>query len=125
MDKPTVKRFHFDGDKFIRVFIWNTIEDLRTAVGCNDISGYWKAQDIRIDYSNVSRPIVLTKHAGDIHLYRDGYGSGVFAHELQHFLQSWYCIPGPGLVDDEYWPTIAGNITSEFWRWHYGQTNCK
>lgn len=124
MDKPTVKRFYFDGDRFIRVFIWPTIDEMRKAVVQDDIFGYWHGNDVRIDYKDIyHEPTILTKHAGDIHLYKDGYGAGVFAHELQHFIQSWYSIIGEG--DNEFWPTIAGEITSKFWEWHYGQTNCR
>lgn len=66
--------------------------------------------------SRVDKPAV-----GDIHLVNGYFGGGVFAHELQHFVQWFIDIFGLSPMD-RHWETvaeIAGEMTREFWERFY------
>ncbi len=58
---------------------------------------------------------------GEIHLVEGEFGAGIFAHELQHFIQDWICTNELNPMEDE-WEDIAylaGHLTSQFWNWFY------
>ena len=67
------------------------------------------------------RGAIAEREVGQIYLVANRFGAGVFAHELQHFLQHWIEINGWDPVGSE-WETVAhlaGDMTARFWIWFY------
>jgi hypothetical protein len=64
---------------------------------------------------------VLNKGVGEIHLIHNGFGAGIFAHELQHFLNFWF-INNDWDITGRHWERsayLAGDLTNAFWAWFY------
>ncbi len=109
-----VTRFPVDGSHYLRVFVWPDIATLQKATGYDDAGACWKSPEIAIRDGEI-----VTRLVGNLHFYNDGFGAGVFAHELQHFIQDWITIGGIDDTDDEAVPTLAGDLTKAFWTWFY------
>ena len=66
---------------------------------------------------------VLNKNVGHIHLCRKRFNVGIFAHELQHFIQSWIDVNELRVKPrEQHWETVAylvGDLTNEFWEKFY------
>lgn len=101
------------------MYIWPTLAGLRKSWrdgGGEESEGtqaFWRGNRIRIS----ARGSVLTEVIGGIHLPLGDFGAGIFAHELQHFMDFWKSCKSEN--DNEYMPGIAGRMTSEFWRKYY------
>jgi len=66
---------------------------------------------------NSNWQIAILKESPEIHLIEDWFGVGIFAHELQHFLQFWIDTFDLKPIDDD-WENVAylaGDLTKEFW----------
>lgn len=68
------------------------------------------------------RNVVANTTVGQIHLVKGKFGAGIFAHELQHFLSWWSVVKEYDLIgrDWERVSTLAGKLTSKFWKLFYG-----
>jgi hypothetical protein len=116
--KPTFY-LRIDSRHKLAVYVWPTVARLRKAWRDSDHSdatgtlAFWRSKRIRIS----ARGSVVSELIGSIHLPLGKFGAGIFAHELQHFMDFWSsCVSGR---DNEYLPGIAGRMTSEFWRKYY------
>ena len=109
-----ITRLQVDPAHVLRVFVWPDIESLQRATGYDDAGACWKSPEI------VTRDDeIVTRLVGSLHFYNNGFGAGVFAHELQHFIQDWISIGGIDDTDSEAVPTLTGNLTATFWSWFY------
>ena len=110
-----IKRLYFNrSENFIRVFVWPDGDCIRTVSGgLTDIACWNRRQKYLTDREEEAIR-VLPKRIGDIHL-KNHYGSGTYAHEMQHFVQEWQRIVRP--KDEEYLPTLVSEMDNEFWAW--------
>jgi len=96
--------------QYLHVYIWKTNEAMR--LNYDFVGGYAAA------YCGVT----FTKRKfGEIHLVKDEFGGGIFAHELQHFVLHWlheYGLPDNN-YDKEQICLMVGNMTNKFWTWFY------
>jgi len=84
----------------------------------NDFHGFYESL-----FADDERPHIM----GRVHLTHNYYGSGVVAHELLHAvldvgfaLYSTLDASGDNIIDDpESLCNMMGDLTSQFWRWHY------
>jgi len=83
-----------------------------------DFDGFYES-----GFANDERPPIM----GTVHLAHDFYGGGVVAHELLHaVLDAGFALHserdenGDNHVDDtEALCNMMGDLTAQFWRWHY------
>ena len=119
--KPTFS-IRVDSRHRILVYVWPTLDGLRKSYhGAGDdgyntdrLLAYWRSKRLRI----TARGRIVNKVVGAIHLPLGKFGAGIFAHELQHFVDFWGSCK-VGKTDNEYLPTIAGDMRSEFWAKYY------
>lgn len=114
-------KLEVDGEHTLRVCIWPDIDALQAATGKPDAEAYWEAPAMRLWVGADGETTVLTEAVGTLHFYNNGFGAGVFAHELQHFIQDWISIGGIDTNDPEAAPTLTGDLTNKFWAWFYDQ----
>ena len=126
--KPVaVFKLHVPRNHKLIVYIWPTLESMREKIkalpgyeeGGKKVGGYFHAPRTRIRLGRHN--VVKRKVVAQIHLAKDKFGAGVFAHELQHFMSHWSVIKNYDLTgkDWERVPTLAGNLTMQFWRAYY------
>ena len=92
---------------------------LQRATGYDDAGACWKSPEIVTYVDGDGNISIVTRLVGNLHFYNHGFGGGVFAHELQHFIQDWIAVGGIDTVDAEAVPTLAGDLTNAFWTWFY------
>jgi hypothetical protein len=122
--KPNIFKLHVPKRHKIVVYIWPTLEAMRERIKNlpgyepDDVKayGYFHAPRMRIRYSKPHN-VVMRKVVGQIHLAKNEFGAGTFAHELQHFMSWWSVIKDYELVgrDWERVSYLAGNLTTQFW----------
>jgi hypothetical protein len=108
-----------DDYHLVKFMIWPDIDSLQEATGQPDAGGYWESPEIRIHVDKDGSVTVINKVVSTIHLYIKGFGAGVFAHELQHFIQFWISLGVISKEDEEAIPNLAMSLTSDFWNWFY------
>ncbi len=103
----------------ILMFIWPTFKGMQKFTDTKkDTLAYFCYPEIIVHEGEIVE--------GDVayfHFVEDEFGAGIFAHELQHFIQIWIEINElwPLVVDQEKdnWENIAylaGDITTAFWK---------
>lgn len=111
----------------LMVFVWPTLKAMRHALQKKSgkvehkTLGYFHAPITKIK----ARGVVVNKIVGEIHLTKNRFGAGIFAHELQHFI-SWWCNVKDLDPMGEHWeyiPKLAGDLTNKFWTWFYDESN--
>lgn len=128
MKRPlAIINLHPDEKHRVRVFIWGDKEDMYKALhgdifagsvlsdGEDDYGAYFGAPAIRL---NGESGEIISRLVGNIHIPLENVGAGVFAHELQHFIQHWISLSRWDGGADEYWEPIAdlaGGMTTEYW----------
>ena len=80
-------------NKWLECYIWPTLETMRSArnrrlniSGDSDTIAYFIAPEYVLD---VDSDKIISRKLGEIHLVEEHFGSGVVAHEIQHFLSHW------------------------------------
>ena len=114
-----VTRLRVDDAHQLRVFIWPDMATLQKATGHDDAGACWKAPEIVAHVDGDGNISIITRLVGSLHFYNNGFGGGVFAHELQHFIQDWIAVGSIDIIDPEAVPTLAGDLTDAFWIWFY------
>ena len=112
-------RLPIRGRHYLEVVVWPDHATLQEATGHPDATAYWDAPVTRIWVGADGKTEIKTRRVGTLHFYNDGFGAGVFAHELQHFIQDWIEVGGIDTTDPEAVPTLAGDLTNKFWNWFY------
>lgn len=95
----------YDNLKSMRADIKTTAANIR---GLQEVIGYFRCG--------------LQEKTGHIFIYLPKIGSGLIAHELQHFIQFWINQCGYKPIYDRSWELVAlktGKITASFWEWFY------
>ena len=91
------------GDKaYLDIFIWPDVVSMR-------------------EFTQQSGKCMACYNAGEIHLVEGEFGAGIFAHELQHFIQDWISKNDLDPMNGS-WEEIAylaGDMTTDFWNWFY------
>ena len=112
----------------VAVFIWPTLKALRAAWRARGTGedgrhtyAFFHSPRLTISVMTTNCRGVKNKTVGEIHLAAKHFGAGVFAHELQHFTQSWIDAKGlePHGKDWERVAYLNGNMTTEFWKKYY------
>jgi hypothetical protein len=103
----------------LKVFIWPDIETLQKATKAPGAEGKWERPTLRVWNGDDGTTEIKSRIVGRIHLYIDGFGAGIVAHELEHFIQDWIELEGIETDDPESVPTLAGSLTNQFWNWFY------
>ena len=98
---------------FLRVFIWPSVEDLNGMTGYHDIGALCGLPDTYMSAEGE----IWNRVVADLHFSVEKIGAGIFAHELQHFVQHWIDLGQVDLEDDEAAPKVAGDLTYGFWTW--------
>lgn len=82
---------------------------------------FFRNPRIRVHVFRNGRVLVINRIVGEINLVVNRFGAGIFAHELQHFLQSWYINTNMDLLGADWEPAayLAGDLTRDFWVWFY------
>jgi hypothetical protein len=113
-----VSRLDVDETHRLRVFIWKDRADLQTATGQHDAGAYWHSPELHVFIDEEGILVdVYNRLVSTLHFYQGGFGAGVVAHELQHFIQSWVEIGAVG--EGEAVCELAGRLTRDFWDWFY------
>ena len=106
-----------DEKYILSVFIWPDVEKMRKFTEVEgDHHGFFAQPEIVVKNGKVNGGDV-----GYIHLVNDEFGAGIFAHELQHFMQTWIMVNDYDPVGND-WEDVAylaGYLTKEFWDYFY------
>jgi len=102
----------WDEKYILSFFIWPDVKSMRkfTEEG-GDHDAFFAHPEIVVENGKVRGGDV-----GYIHLVLNKFGAGTFAHELQHFLQTWIMVNDYDPVGND-WEDIAylaGYLTTEF-----------
>jgi len=110
----------------LHIYVWENLAEMREFTGIlpenkNHESDYVACYQTVNGKSDGKDYPVEEGDAGFIHLVEDMFAAGVFAHELQHFLQSWIDRNKlkPFGKDWEDVAYLVGNLTTDFWNWFY------
>lgn len=103
---------------WVRVFIWETQEDLERENDITEAVGYAVCGTVYIDkHGSLTR---LPMKWGEIHLVKDKYGVATAAHEIQHLINFWVERKGWNIfVHDEKIAQTAELLTHTFWKGHF------
>src|ERR671924_1338805 len=109
------------------VYVWPTLQSMRTRIKAlpgtdknqRHTMAFFHAPPTKITIGRYN--VVQRKIVGQIHLVKQRFGAGVWAHELQHFICWWSVLKNYDLTgkDWERVPRLAGDLTSKFWRLFY------
>ncbi len=104
------KRLTVEDNAFLYVYIWDGLSSMNSFTG---LDGNYKAC-YKAPTGNDGKDV-----CGTIHLVNGEFGGGLFAHELQHFIQAWIANNGmdPAGKDWETIPQLVGDLTNQFWVW--------
>ena len=103
----------------LRIFVWPDIDTLQRATRDPGAGAKWERPEIRIWYGDDGTVRIVNRIIGRLHFYVNGFGAGVFAHELQHFIQDWIELKGIDVASPEAVPTLVQELTTAFWTWFY------
>lgn len=98
-------------EQYLHAYIWNNKAAMYE--NCN-----WPEHNYAACYIGVEH---TKRKFGEIHLVKDEFGGGLFAHELQHLVLHWIHEYGnPQLsYEKEEVCHMVGTITNKFWTWFY------
>lgn len=116
-DLLAMMRLPIVGKQYLHIYVWKTNEAMRLNY---DFDGGFAAAYCGLAfYVDVdSGETIVGNKFGEIHLVKDEFGVGIFAHELQHFILDWIDVYGCEFVNEDIC-LIVGNMTNKFWTWFY------
>lgn len=113
-------RLPIRGKQYLHVYVWKNNNAMRDNY---DYDGDFAAAYCGLTYKvevDTGEPVVGNKF-GEIHFVHNGYGAGIFAHELQHFVMDWIDVYGCEFEEEQIEEicTMVGKMTVKYWVWFY------
>ena len=106
--------------QYLHVYVWENKDAMHDNY---DYDGDFAAAYCGLAYKVYvdTGELALGNKFGEIHLVHNGYGAGIFAHELQHFVMDWIDIYGCDFKEEQIEEvcSMVGNMTAKYWTWFY------
>lgn len=109
---------------WLKIRIWRNLEDMKAYVTSidPDFGDDYEACYLGNDWRFTKDNVLLTRYLGNLHFANGYYGSGIVAHELQHFLSQLISTMGLDINEDndnEIVSMVIGYLTNQFWKAHF------